>query len=129
IKKKFNLDFESYDSLMLLPKDWIEWGDYNLGVDTVHTYSGKYAPRIVSKEGGSFGCIAYRIPARYEGSTIRLEGYMKIEDVADGFAGLLLRIDGQDSNLVFDNMQGQNIQGTKDWQKYSVTLPFPSDAE
>lgn len=129
IKKKFNLDFESYDSLMLLPKDWIEWGDYNLGVDTVHTYSGRYAPRIVSKEGGSFGCIAYHIPARYEGSTIRLEGYMKIEDVADGFAGLLLRIDGQDSNLVFDNMQGQNIQGTKDWQKYSVTLPFPNDAE
>lgn len=128
-KKKFNLDFETYDSLNLFPKDWIVWGDYNLGVDSVDTHSGNYASKIVSKEVGSFGSIAYAIPALYEGSSIRLEGYMKIENVEEGFAGLLLRVDGNNGALVFDNMQNQNIQGTKDWQKYSVTLPYPKNAK
>ena len=129
-KSKFNLDFEVYNSRYLFPKDWIEWGDYNLNVDTLNTHSGKYSGKISStKKANSFGCIAYAIPANYKGKSIQLEGYMKIKNVENGYAGLLLRIDGESEILGFDNMKNQNINGTKDWQKYKVKLPYPANAE
>lgn len=46
-----------------------------------------------------------------------------------GFAGLLLRVDGNNQTLAFDNMQNRNISGTKDWQKYSIKLAYPEQAE
>ncbi len=129
-KKKFNLDFETYDSLLIFPKGWFKWGSYNLGIDSVNVHSGKYASKINSKENNdSFGCIAYNIPANYQGKSIQLEGYMKIKNVEEGFSGLMLRIDGNRKTLAFDNMENQNIHGTKDWQKYSITLPYPENAE
>ena len=54
---------------------------------------------------------------------------MKINNVENGFAGMLLRIDGYGGSLAFDNMQNQNITGTKDWQKYSIDLEYPEEAE
>ena len=129
-KKKFNLDFETYDSLIIFPKGWFESGNYNLGIDSVNVHSGKYASNINSKENSdSFGCIAYNIPANYKGKSIQLEGYMKIKNVEEGYSGLMLRIDGNRKILAFDNMENQNVHGTKDWQKYSITLPYPENAE
>ena len=81
------------------------------------------------KSGSSFGSIAYKIPANYDGKSIQLKGYMKIENVENGFAGLLLRIDGNGGSLAFDNMQSQNINGTKGWQEYTITLDYPEEAE
>ena len=49
--------------------------------------------KITSTDNGNFGIMAYKIPTNYKGKKITLEGYMKIENVVDGFAGLLLRID------------------------------------
>ncbi|APY10449.1 peptidase S41 [Seonamhaeicola sp. S2-3] len=127
---KYNLDFENYNSLMMLPDNWFEWGDYNIQADTITVHSGKYASKIKSnKKGNSFGCIAYKIPANYKGEFIRLEGYMKIKNVENGFSGLLLRIDGSNKILAGDNMESQNIQGTKDWQKYSISLPYPENSK
>ena len=54
---------------------------------------------------------------------------MKIKNVTGGFAGLLLRIDGNGTTLVFDNMQRKNVSGTKDWEKYSITLEYPENGE
>ena len=93
-------------------------------------HSGMRSGKITSNEtGNSFGSIAYKIPANYEGKTIKLEGFMKIENVENGYAGLLLRVDGNGSSLAFDNMQNQKITGTRDWQKYSITLDYPKGAE
>ncbi len=129
-EKKFNLDFETYDSTYKFPKDWFEWGDYNLSADTIYVHSGKFSGKIKStKKDGSFGSIAYKIPANYKGKSIQLEGYMKIKNVENGFGGLLLRVDGNDKVLAFDNMENQNINSTKDWRKYSIKLPYPEDAD
>jgi len=54
---------------------------------------------------------------------------MKIENVQDGFAGLLLRIDGNGQSIEFDNMQNRNINGTRDWHKYKITLHYPVEGE
>lgn len=129
----FNLDFEKSSAGQKLPANWIQWGSgYDLSIDPVERKSGKYAVAIKSpanKNSNSFGSLAHRIPAIYEGKEIELRGYMKYKDVANGFAGLLLRVDGDGKPLQFDNMQNKNIQGTADWTQYSIKLPYPKDAK
>ena len=99
-------------------------------MDTAVVNAGKYAARISStSEGSALGSVAYKIPANYAGQSIKLEGWMKTQEVANGFAGLLMRIDGGGTSLAFDNMQKQNITGTNDWQQYTITLPYPEGAE
>lgn len=126
---KFNFDFELSKSDKSLPNQWMQWGSYKLSVDTNHPQSGKKAVLIdAGEDGGSFGSVAYRILPEYAGEKITLEGYMKTKNVSEGFAGLLLRIDGDSGPLHFDNMQNQGIQGTNEWKKYSITLPLPAEA-
>lgn len=126
--EKFNLGFENQKEKTSLSEGWFKWGNYDLTIDVL-AHSGTKSGKITSTDNGNFGSIAYKIPANYIGKTIKLEGYMKIKNVENGFAGLLLRIDGNGSSLAFDNMQNQNITGTKDWQKYSITLNYPKEAE
>lgn len=125
---KINLGFEKQSNINALSDGWIKWGNFSLSIDSL-SHSGQKSGKITSAANGQFGCIAYRIPATYTGKTIKLEGYMKIKEVANGFAGLLLRVDGKGSSLVFDNMQRQKISGTIDWQKYSIELDYPEQAE
>ena len=127
--QKFNLGFENQKEEKSLSDGWFKWGTYELTI-TDSSHSGKKSGKITSDQtGGSFGSIAYNIPAKYESKEIRLEGYMKIKNVENGYAGLLLRIDSKGSSLAFDNMQNQNITGSKDWQKYSITLNYPEGAD
>lgn len=127
--EKYNLGFEKQTDEKSLSDGWFKWGNYELTIDE-NSHSGKKSAKVTSDPtGSSFGGIAYKIPANYEGKTIELEGFMKIKDVEKGFAGLLLRVDGNGTSLAFDNMQNQNISGTKDWQKYSITLDYPKEAE
>jgi C-terminal processing protease CtpA/Prc len=125
---KFNLGFEDHSAKASLPEGWMKWGEYDLFVDS-QAHTGDKAVKITSNPSGSaFGSVAYRIPANYAGDSIRLEGYLRTEDVAGGFAGLLLRVDGASGPLVFDNMQERKITGTNDWRRYAITLPYPADA-
>ena len=127
--EKYNLGFENQEEKKTLSNGWFKWGNYELTTDSV-AHSGTKSGKITSDQtGSSFGSIAYKIPANYEGKEIRLEGFMKIKDVENGFAGLLLRVDGNGTSLALDNMQNQNITGTRDWQKYNITLNYPEGAE
>jgi hypothetical protein len=127
--EKFNLGFETQNNQEKLSDGWSKIGNYELSIDTL-THSGNKSGKVTSnKAGNSYGVIAYNIPARYSGQTITIEGFMKIKNVEDGYAGLFIRIDGDGGNLVFNNMQDQNISGTIDWQKYSITVDYPSEAK
>ncbi len=127
--EKYNLSFENQSENTSLSDGWFKWGNYELTIDSI-AHSGKKSGKITSDQtGSSFGSIAYKIPANYSGKTIQLDGYMKIKNVENGFAGLLLRVDGNGSSLAFDNMQNQNITGTRDWQKYTISLEYPEEAE
>lgn len=127
--QNFNFDFEKAKSEEGLPDGWMQWGSYQLLVDADNPHSGTKAVLIdAGEDGGSFGSVAYSIKPEYAGEKITLEGYMKTENVSEGFAGLLLRVDGDSGPLHFDNMQNQGIQGNNDWKKYSITLPLPEEA-
>jgi hypothetical protein len=129
----FNFGFERIENKGLLPDNWMKWGmeDYILKTDTVQKYSGSASLLIESsgsRENGSFGCVAYSIPAIYEGNQIELRAFLKLQNVEDGQIGLMLRIDGENGGLEFDNLQQNNIRGTSDWTMYSVVLPLPENA-
>lgn len=128
--KEWNFDFENNASETDLPADWFKWGKYTIKKDTDFIFSGKQSILIDSGESGKkFGSVAYKIPAKYKGKQITLEGYMKIENVENGSAGLLMRIDKDGESLEFDNMASKKIHGTHDWKKYTVTLNYHDDAD
>ena len=130
-KPDFNLDYETTTEGSKLPAASFIWGkDYLVTTDETESHSGKKSVLIQKNTPDSdFGCIATRIPATYEGETIVLTGWLKLEDVSEGFAGLMLRIDGTDDTLEFDNMQEQALGGTTGWKKYEIELPLPAAAK
>lgn len=128
-KQKYNLDFEKITKGENLPKDWIRWGKYDLKIDSTQAFNGKNSLLIDAKDGGSFGSVAYALPANFKGKKITLEGYIKYENATDGIVGLLMRIDKDGKSLAFDNMESQKLQGTADWKKYSITLKFEENAD
>lgn len=130
---EFNFGFERNTPNQKLPDGWFQWGtNYQLGIDSTIVHNGRKSILIQPTDirtKGSFGCVAYLIPALYEGKEIELKAFMKLLDVSDGPVGLMLRIDGSSGILGFDNMQQKNIMGTKDWISYSVKLPYPEGAK
>lgn len=133
IKDAFNLGFEVINAKDEFPKKWFQWGqNYKITPDSLQKVSGRYSLLIqpsAERKEGHFGSPAVSIPAVYQGKEIELTGFLKLDNVQDGSAGLLMRIDGKNGILQFDNMQNRKIQGTADWKQYSIKLPLPPDAE
>src|SRR3712207_5797961 len=104
---------------------------YLIESDSLVKQQGTYAlsfQRDPAAATHAFGACDLAIPAQYGGRTIQLKGYLKLEGVSEGFAGLWMRLDGEGGPLAFDNMQKQNLQGTREWQEYSITLPLDEEA-
>ena len=127
-----NLDFEKISDNTKLPDKWLPWGQgFDLKVDNTEKKSGNASVSMepaAQVTENSFGAIGYRIPAAYAGKEIELRGFLKLKDVSGGFAGLLMRIDGEGGPLQFDNMQTRNLGGSSDWTQYSIKLPLPEEA-
>ena len=123
-----NLDFENVENGKAI--DWQNFGkgEYILKVDTIVSQNGKNSGLIEFKDGTpNFKAWAYNIPAIYQGKKIKLTGYIKTENVTDGYAGLWMRID---PSVGFDNMNNRGVKGTTDWKKYKIELDLkPSQAK
>jgi hypothetical protein len=133
IKPDYNFGFEKIAGGNLLPENWIRLGtnDFTLKTDLTESHSGTASVSIQSSGAvnyGSFGCVAYSIPAIYDGKKIELRAYLKYQNVENGQVGLMLRIDGERGGLKFDNMQQKNIHGTSDWKEYSIKMSLPKNA-
>jgi C-terminal processing protease CtpA/Prc len=126
---KYNLDFERSVKNVDLPEGWVKWGKYNLKIDSTNVQSQSKSVLIDAENGKEFGSVAYKLPSNFKGKYIKLEGYIKCENVANGYVGLLLRMDKDGRSVGFDNMASQNLSGTHDWKKYSITLNFAKDAD
>ena len=128
-----NLSFEDHRKGTRFPQNWFQWGvGYSLSVDSTTVKEGKRSMLIQSaadRKADNFGCVATKVPAIYQGKEIELRGYLKLENVKNGSAGLLMRIDGVSGMLQFDNMEQRNIQGTSDWTQYSIKLPYSQSAK
>ena len=120
ITPKYNFDFEITEKGS--PTGWNYFGgsNYKLSLDTTNVKSGKYSASIEYKDGNSdYKAWAFTIPDNYAGKKITLSGYIKTENVTDGYAGLWMRID---PSIAFDNMKKNGVKGTNNWTKYEITL-------
>jgi Periplasmic protease len=117
----FNLGFEDIENKM--PKSWsVSYAqpDYVVSLDSANVKSGKYSIAI-EFAGDSVGVqsIQFMLPDNYNGKKITLSGYIKTENVRDGFAGLWMTLDQRRS---FGYSLQNEITGTVDWKKYEITL-------
>ncbi len=112
-----NLDFEKIENGM--PKGWYRMyfqPNYTISIDSTDVKSGSYSVAIeyaggISNSQNYFQAIQLILPKNYEGEKITLSGYIKTENVTDGYAGLWVRIDPQ---IAFDNMRQRGVTGTTD---------------
>ncbi|MGS2761448.1 erythromycin esterase family protein [Sinomicrobium sp. M5D2P9] len=127
-QNKYNLNFDDFNpENQEMPTGWFKWGNFKV-VTGEKENDGNSVGKVVSDKSGEFGCITYKIPANYTGDTIRLSAKIKYENVKN-YVGLLMRIDGYSKFLAFESMQKLKIRGTKDWEEYSIKLPYPSNAK
>jgi len=123
----FNGSLENLDATHK-PSGWILPASSLL--DSVQKRVGKYSLAINGNAGGSgFESASYIIPKAFKGSEIELRGYLKTQNVSNGFVGLWLRIDGNEDegSLAFDNMQNQGLKGTTEWKEYNIKLPYDDE--
>lgn len=73
------------------------------------------------RNADAFGVARLTTPAWLRGKTLKLTGYLKAENVREGYAGLWLRVDGDGGTLAFNNMQKKGLHGSFDWQPYTMS--------
>lgn len=131
IPADFNFGFEKVTANRALPDNWNQGGNgYSIKIDSSEKKSGTNSILIEAppeKTENLFGVAVLVIPGNYEGTEIELSGFLKLKNVSDGFAGLWLRIDGDNGSLQFDNMQSRGLNGSSDWTQYSIKLPIPKE--
>lgn len=116
----FNLDFEAIENNM--PTHWRTYGDdnYKITIDSTVVKNNKYAIAIEFSEGDpGYKVITFSVPENYDGKKITLKGYLKTENVSEGYATMWMRID---PDIAFGNIKEKKIRGSSDWQEYEVSL-------
>ncbi|WP_300603679.1 erythromycin esterase family protein [Niabella sp.] len=125
-----NFDFEALDNHSGMPQGMrakVPEG-CRVSIDAVHVHSGKYSIKMekdAAAATNAFASVSFVLPAEYSGKQLKLEGYIKTENISDGYAGLWMRIDGTPQ---LGNMYHEALKGTHDWQRYSIELPLEKGA-
>src|SRR6185312_15501097 len=101
-----------------------------VAVDDTVAHSGRWSVRLDrdAKSTGTFSVIRRILPVDFQGQRIEVRGYLKLKDVS-GFAGLWLREDSDGAMLAIENMQSQQVKGTRDWAEYRIQLPLQTAAQ
>jgi hypothetical protein len=75
-----------------------------------------------------FGALMQSIAAtRYAGHRVRFSALLRGYEVT-GWAGLWLRVDGDQRPLALDNMQDRPVRGSTEWTEASIVLDVGGDA-
>jgi erythromycin esterase len=78
----------------------------------------------------TFGICSISLPVTFQGKKIEIEGYIRSENVKNGWGGLWAAVDGETrNNVALNNMQQNGVTGTSGWQKYRITLPLTDFAD
>jgi RNA polymerase sigma factor (sigma-70 family) len=120
------------------PAGWRKNGSkpdaFEVGVDENNSWGGMpsaYAKSIAADAQNAFGGMMQTTAAeQYKNKRVRMNGWIKTEDVAQGGGQLWLRVDGAGGGniLAFDNMNERAPKGTTDWEQYSIVLDVPETA-
>jgi hypothetical protein len=106
--------------------------DYEFGL-AEETFEGQPVAylRSIARPVRSFAAFCQTIAADdYRGKRIRFSAALKANDVADGWGGLWLRVDGPrlDETLALDTMEDRPLVGTTGWQRHALVLDVAATA-
>jgi DNA-binding transcriptional MerR regulator len=134
-----NLGFDEAGPDGVLPASWDGGGErYARGLDTSITHSPGASGRIafLGDDPGEDDWAAFvqnATPIPFRGGRVRYRGWLRTSNVASGWAGLWLRVDGPDHEvLAFDNLgqvpPDRSLKGTNDWTQAEIVLPVAAEA-
>jgi hypothetical protein len=121
----FNLSFEKIENGF--PVNWYgkDFGDtlnYTVSLDSVNVKSGKYALTIAFTGDSLSSKSSLFVLPSYEGKKITLSGYVKAENITEGYARLWMQIAHRNEFDIIAYDNGKGLTGTSDWEKYEITL-------
>ncbi|MGD2093309.1 MAG: erythromycin esterase family protein, partial [Candidatus Aminicenantes bacterium] len=128
--KYLNLDFEDF-TVNLSPKWWdVEGMGYKGAIDEKVIYNGKaslYLECINTKR--YFAAATSTFPIDHaRGKKLRFTGFIKTENVKEGYAGLWWRVDSKRKvGIAFDNMEKRGATNTTPWQQYVIEMEIPAE--
>jgi serine/threonine protein kinase len=116
------------------PARWRKAGsrpdDYATGVSKASSAGGQSTASITATAANApgFGTLMQSLSAEpYVIKRIRLSASIRAQGVS-GWAGLWMRVDGNEETLAFDNMQDRPIKGTTGWNRYETILDVAPEA-
>ena len=124
--EEMNLDFEDGDTA----EPWILGGrGYSLELDESVAHSGEKSLRIRFEDAGRFAVASMPYdPKLAAGKRLRISGYVKTEDVKNGYVGLWGRVDVGNRQVGFDNMADRGMSGDLPWTRHELVFDVPEDA-
>ncbi|WP_298653609.1 erythromycin esterase family protein [uncultured Proteiniphilum sp.] len=129
-----NLDFEFKNPGSHLPKHWYTGGEsFKISVDSLEKHSGKFSLKMETpgtRNNNSFGVFTGTLPIEtFAGKNVEYRGWIKTKNVKNGYAGLWLRVDGENTEtLGFDNMNDRGLTGDNDWTQVSIKIDISREA-
>ena len=85
--------------------------------------------KMEQSKPNSFAVATAELPVHAAaGKRLSLAGYIKSQDIAQGYAGLWVRADGTKGALAFGDMHDKGVTGTSAWKRYQVSIDVPSNA-
>ena len=121
LQKELNLNFE-----VARPNNTPEyWSSYNQSYDTQLDdkvfYKGSKSLRLKYFNDTIDGLSKIYLPLYYiRGSDLKIAGYIKTENVENGYAGLRINIYDEKTTNTELRMEETGAMGTTDWKKYSI---------
>ena len=93
-------------------------------IDDQIVHGGLLSARMerTATTAGEFSSFSATIPVDFGRQTIQWRGYIKTENVT-GFVAFYVNEFASGTTLAFATFQGQNINGTRDWMQYTVSVP------
>ena len=125
------LGFENNSQAGVFPAGWLGNTAVGIVTDDQFVHSGKYSARIdrTASSTPSFSTIVQYIPIDFAGTTIQWRGWIRMQNVSDYVALWAREDDPNANNVQFATLQGQGVSGTAEWQQYSITMPWNSQAK
>ena len=122
------LNFET-DQMGTMPQGWGGGPPDTIAVDHDIVHGGRWSVRLArtASSGEQFSTITKSFPIDFQGGALEWRGFLRTEDVS-GFTGLWMREDGAAGPVAFDNMEQRQVNSTRGWTEYSITLPLRAEA-
>jgi hypothetical protein len=123
------LGFENNTQAGVAPAAWSSSPAGTVFADDQVVHGGQYSARIErsASSPSTYSFVTAGIPIDFSGNVIELRGWFKTEN-ATGPAALWINEVNGSTSVAFASQEGLNISGTRDWTRYSITLPVTPSA-